>query len=121
MHGIGYKETCTSICMYNQIFWLEVNKMGEHISGWVVMLLGTGIVFIGLIALIFITKIMSALCKTGRKPKEAAAPAPEAAVAAVPAAAQADRGQFVAAIAAAVATAMGTEPSGLRIHSIRKI
>lgn len=33
----------------------------------------------------------------------------------------AERGQFVAAIAAALASAMGTEPQGLRIRSIRRL
>ncbi len=33
----------------------------------------------------------------------------------------ADRGQFVAAVSAAIATAMGTEPQGLRIRSIRRV
>lgn len=33
----------------------------------------------------------------------------------------ADRGQFVAAVSVAIAAAMGTEPQGLRIRSIRRI
>ncbi len=33
----------------------------------------------------------------------------------------ANRPQFVAAIASAIATHMGTEPGGLRIHSIRRV
>ena len=87
------------------------------------MLLGMGTVFVGLIALIFITKIMSAFCGKGKKAKaqpavQAAAPA--AAAVAAPKAIE-NRPQFVAAIAAAIAMQMGTEPAGLRIHSIRQV
>ena len=83
-------------------------------------LLGLGTVFFGLICLIFITKLMSAIIVAGEKKKQPAASAPVAAVAseqdAIP-----DRGAFVAAVSSALATVMGTEVSGLRIHSIKKV
>lgn len=93
---------------------------GTQVNGWFVMLLGMGTVFVGLVCLIFITKIMSWFC--GRK-KAAPAAAPQAApaAAAAPTPEIANRPQFVAAVAAAIAVAMGTEPEGLRIHSIRRV
>ena len=86
-------------------------------------LLGLGTVFFGLICLIFITKLMSAIINASQKQdKAAAAPAPVAAVAPAAPAAPAipDRAAFVAAVASSIATVMGTDVSGLRIHSIKK-
>lgn len=83
------------------------------------ILLGFGTVFVGLIALIFIVKLMSAIVAASehKKPVEAAAAAPAAAAQeAIP-----DRGAFMAAVASAIATVMGTEVSGLRILSVKKI
>ena len=82
-------------------------------------LLGLGTVFFGLICLIFITKLMSAVIVATEAKKPAKA---EPAVAsAAPAAVQvADRGAFVAAVAASIATVMGKDVSGIRIHSIKK-
>ena len=85
-------------------------------------LLGLGTVFFGLICLIFITKLMGALVQAFQKKSEAApanaAPAPAAAAAAadIP-----DRPAFVAAVASSIATVLGTDVSGLRIHSIKKV
>lgn len=82
-------------------------------------LLGLGTVFFGLVCLIFIAKLMSALVRAGQKeviPQPGQAPAAPAAKQTIP-----NRGEFVAAIACAIATTMGTEVSGLRIHSIKKI
>lgn len=96
--------------------------METQVSGWFVMLLGMGTVFVGLICLIFITMLMSFLLNRKKPEAAAAAPAAAAPAAAAPAAAPAtiaNRPQFVAAVAAAIATEMGTEPAGLRIHSIR--
>ena len=96
---------------------------GAQMNGWFVMLLGMGTVFVGLICLIYITKLMSLVCKSGKgaKAEAAAAPAPQAAppVASAAPAAIPNRAQFVAAKSAAIAMEMGTEPQGLRIHSIR--
>ena len=84
-------------------------------------LLGLGTVFVGLICLIYITRLMSALIGSGKKKQEpalepaASVPAPQTAEA-IP-----DRAAFVAAVSAAIATTIGTDVSGLRIHSIQKI
>ena len=82
-------------------------------------LLGFGTVFVGLICLIFITKLMSAAIRGFQKePQQAQAPvkaAPAAVEAGIP-----NRGAFVAAVSAAIATELGTEITGLRILSIKK-
>lgn len=83
-------------------------------------LLGLGTVFFGLICLIFITKLMSAIITANEK-KKAAAPVPAAAAPAPAAETIANRGAFVAAVAASIATVMGTDVSGVRIHSIKKV
>ena len=83
--------------------------------------LGFGTVFVGLICLIFIIKLMSVIFNA-LQGKKKAAPAPAAAVAPAPAAEEIpNRGQFIAAVSAAIATVMGTDVSGLRILSVKKI
>jgi len=86
----------------------------ENISSALVMVLGMGTVFVGLIMLILLTKLMSAVIGKGAEQAKAAP------VAAAPAAGISDRKAFDAAIAAAIATYMGNEPEGLRIHSIKR-
>ena len=91
-----------------------------NVSPVFVLLLGMGTVFFGLFCLILLTKLMSKVLGEG---KEAAAQVVPAA--AIPAKAAtpdvADRKAFDAAIAAAIATYMGSEPQGLRIRSIKKV
>ena len=88
------------------------------VSTLITFLLGIGIVFIGLIALILIIRIMGALMrKSGTK---------EAAKTAVPAEAErtpepeANRGEIIAAVSAAIATVMGESVGGIRIVSFKK-
>ncbi|MDO4572326.1 MAG: OadG family protein [Clostridia bacterium] len=78
-------------------------------------LLGLGTVFVGLICLIYITKLMSALCASFKKEP------PPAPVSAPAAAGIADRGAFAAAVSAAIASVMGAEVDGLRIVSVKKV
>ncbi len=88
----------------------------EGMPIWVsTMLLGLGTVFVGLICLIFITKLMSALCRCFQK--KAATPAVAAAAGQ---SGIADRGAFCAAMASCIASTMGAEVEGLRIVSIKK-
>lgn len=79
----------------------------ENISSALVMVLGMGTVFVGLIMLILLTKLMSAVIGKGKGAEQAKAGI-------------SDRKAFDAAIAAAIATYMGNEPEGLRIHSIKR-
>lgn len=96
------------------------------ISPWFVLLLGMGTVFFGLICLIFITKLMSAIIKAIVKPEKPAAktaPAQPESSAAVQSGGIAfgDRKLLDAIIAAAIATYDGSDITGLRIRSIRQI
>ncbi|WP_308589156.1 OadG family protein [uncultured Oscillibacter sp.] len=79
-----------------------------------VCLMGLGIVFFGLICLVALTTVMSLLC--GRKQ-----PAPAAPAAAVPAAPEVDRQALVAAVSAALAEELGTDVTGIRILSLKKL
>lgn len=94
--------------------------MGKLVLGLSTFGLGFGTVFVGLICLILIIELMSvAFSRVNAKKaaaQETAAPATSA-----PATEIADRGQFVAAVSAAIATSIGSDVSGLRVLSIKKI
>ena len=77
-------------------------------SSLFVCLMGMGTVFFGLICLIVLTTLMSAICGRGHVP--AAPPAPAE-----------DRQALAAAIAAAVAEDLGTDITGIRILSLKKL
>ena len=86
-----------------------------------VVAMGIGTVFFGLICIIILSSLMSAICtKLGKKNAAAHAAAP-----AVPAAPAVDvipsRQAMIAAISAAVAEDMGTDPAGIRILSVKKM
>ena len=85
-----------------------------------VMLLGMGTVFIGLVCLIYISKIMSYFIRSKQPVPAPAVSAPVVSAGPAPAAIL-NRPQFVAAVSAAIAMEMGTEPNGLRIHSIKPL
>lgn len=88
-------------------------------STLITFLLGLGIVFVGLIALILIVKIMGAIMRgTGKKkemPAQEAKPEPAAAVP------DGNLGEIKAAAAAAIATVLGEGVSGIRIVSFKKV
>ena len=85
-----------------------------------VIAMGIGVVFIGLICIILLSTAMSAICRAmGDKTPAPAAPAPAAPAAqteAIP-----NRQAMIAAIAVAIAEEMGTDPSGIRILSVKKL
>ena len=89
------------------------------VSTLITFLLGIGIVFVGLIALILIIKIMGAVMrgvgakKTGEEPA-----APEPVRASEP---EGDRGEIIAAVSAAIATVLGENVGGIRIVSFKKV
>jgi sodium pump decarboxylase gamma subunit len=106
------------------------NVTMNDISPWIVMLLGMGTVFVGLVSLILLTKLMSALIqKFGIKAKpQAPAPAAVSAVrpgptpvAAPPSLMFKDRKQLSAIIAAAIASYLDKPLAGLRIRSIKAL
>ncbi len=81
--------------------------------------MGVGTVFLGLICIVLLCLIMSAICRVAeRKPKTTAAPV------AAPASAEnpiENRQEIIAAVSAALAEEMGTDISAIRIHSFKKI
>lgn len=85
-------------------------------SSLFVCLMGMGTVFFGLICLIVLTTLMSAICGRGHSPT-----APVPAVPAAPPAPAEDRQALAAAIAAAVAEDLGTDITGIRILSLKKL
>lgn len=98
---------------------MELLKTGLSTFG-----LGFGTVFVGLICLIVIIKLMSVITNAGKKKPSTATQAATSAAAAEQAPVSAeisDREQFIAAVSAAIATVMGTDVTGLRIVSVKKV
>ena len=87
-------------------------------STLVTFLLGLGIVFIGLIALILIIKVMGGIMNAvnAKRAKNMPEPTPET-KAPEP---EGDRGEIIAAVSAAIATVLGESVSGIRIVSFKK-
>ncbi len=88
-----------------------------------VILMGLGTVFFGLICLIVLTTIMGRVLQSRAAPAISAAgrppvPVPAAAASAAP---EPDRREMAAAIAAAVAEELGTDITGIRILSMRRV
>jgi len=81
-----------------------------------VCLMGIGTVFVGLVCLIALTMLMSKVLASKTAP--AAVPAP---VPAAPAAQEGNREELVAAISAALAEELGTDITGIRILSMKKV
>lgn len=81
--------------------------------------MGVGTVFLGLVCIVLLCLIMSAICRAAeRKPDTAAA------TAAAPVSAEKpieNRQEIIAAVSAALAEEMGTDISAIRIHSFKKI
>ena len=81
-------------------------------SSLFVCMMGMGTVFFGLICLIVITYSMSYLCETGHRSSTATAPTP---------ADEPIGPELVAAISAALAEDLGTDITGIRILSMKKV
>ena len=80
-----------------------------------VCLMGMGTVFFGLISLIVLTTLLGRVC--GQKQQSA-----PAAVSPAPAAVSAgDQQELIAAVSAAIAEELGTDITGIRILSIKKV
>lgn len=89
------------------------------IPGWQVFLMGFGMVFIGLICIIILCSILGAICR--KLFKDAPAQQPARFAAPVLSGSIKNKGEFAAAIAAAIAEEMGTDVKGIRILSINKL
>jgi len=90
-----------------------------EISNGLAVGIGIGTVFAGLICLILICYIMSAVVKLFAKSENAPTPSPMQASPVQTAIA--NKGEFAAAIAAAIAEDLGTDVTGIRIKSIKKL
>ncbi len=95
-------------------------------SGGLVVVMGLGIVFVGLVCIVILCSLMSKVVKILEKLTEtapaaatasAASPAPVAAVQAP----VENRQELIAAISAALAEELGTDVSGIRILSLKKV
>ena len=92
-------------------------------SNWFVVAMGIGTVFVGLICIIFITKIMSYLCRglVKNKPVEKVVPKTPVASATAAQVEIKNKKEFVAAVSVAIAEFSGCSAEGIRIHSIKRI
>ncbi len=87
-----------------------------------VVAMGIGTVFFGLICIIVLSTLMSAVCnRLGKKQAAAVPAAPVPAAPAAPVNVIPNRQAFIAAVSAAIAEDMGTDPAGIRILSVKKI
>ena len=94
-----------------------------EISNGMAIGLGLGTVFAGLIGLILICYIMSSLVRifsAGEK-SQVAAPASAHAAPTQQATNITNKGEFAAAVACAIAEDLGTDVTGIRIKSIKKL
>ena len=101
----------------------ETAPAAAEITPLTVFGFGFGLVFVGLIAIIIICKIMGAICqlfiKENKAPKEKKVKASKQEAPAkfeIP-----NKGEFVAAVSAALAEEMGKDVSAIRILSIKKL
>jgi len=93
-----------------------------EISNTFVVALGISVVFIGLICIIVLCKILSAICQlTEKKTQPEVTATPATAVA--PAVSQPieNRQEIIAAVSAVLAEELGTDVSAIRILSFKKI
>ena len=86
-------------------------------ASWMVVVMGVGVVFLGLVLIILICKIMGLFfvktTKADSKPATAAAPANNAVIQ--------NRQEIIAAVTAVCAEEMGKDVSALRVISFKKL
>lgn len=90
-----------------------------EISDSLVVALGIGIVFIGLVFIVILCKIMSAVCTLANKDDKVNASA--TAVAPVTTQAIENRQEIIAAVSAVIAEELGTDVSAIRVLSFKKL
>lgn len=90
------------------------------VSNGIVLALGLGIVFAGLICLVVICTLLGVICKALIKP-DAQKSAQSVATVASDNAPIANKQELVAAICAAIAEDLGTEANNIRVVSFKKI
>lgn len=82
-----------------------------------VILIGLAIVFVGLLCIILLCKLMSLICSAFPSEKKNVSHAPEGA----PPVSIPNRGEFIAAVSAAIAEETGEDASSIRILSVKKL
>lgn len=92
-----------------------------EVSNTFVVVLGISVVFIGLICIIILCKIMSAVCSLSDKKESPEVKTSGAAPTAAPAQPIENRQEIIAAVSAAIAEELGTDISAIRILSFKKI
>ncbi len=92
-------------------------------SNTFVVLMGLGTVFVGLIAIIFICKIMGALCQIFIKEDTKTEPiaAQTSAIAPAQPAPVENKQEIIAACCAAIAEELGTDVSGIKVVSFKRV
>ncbi len=93
-----------------------IELQAENIPNWLVIVMGIGTVFVGLICIIIICKIMSLFFI-----KKTTAPEVKAPTAPVKTQVIENRQEIIAAVTAAIAEEMGTEVNALRVISFKKV
>ena len=86
-----------------------------EMSNWFVVVLGISVVFIGLISIIVLCKILSAVCSISEK-KNTPPAVSETYTGIIE-----NRQEIIAAVSAAIAEELGTDISAIRILSFKKI
>ena len=89
-------------------------------SNLFVCAMGIGTVFVGLIALIFICSLLSAVCKIFLNSMPEPAKAPGAPAPAAASAEIANKGEIVAACCAAIAEELGEDVKNIKVVSFKK-
>lgn len=97
--------------------------MLQDISNTFVVVLGVSVVFIGLICIVLLCKIVSAVCRLSEKKETVTSEAVATNSAPVAASVQPieNRQEIIAAVSAAIAEELGTDISAIRILSFKKI
>ncbi len=97
-----------------------ISLQPETIPNWLVIAMGIGTVFVGLICIIIICKIMSLFFVKQTKATANVSAAPAASAPAVQTAIE-NRQEIIAAVSAVAAEELGTDISAIRILSFKKI
>ena len=86
-----------------------------------VCIMGIGTVFFGLICLVFITMLVSAIAKIVGKKEEANAPKVPAAASGSASETIENKEELIAAVCAAIAEDIGTDANNIRVLSFKKL
>ncbi|MBR7132228.1 MAG: OadG family protein [Clostridia bacterium] len=92
----------------------------SEVSNAFIVCMGIGIVFIGLICIVVLCKILSAVCALGVNKTETVAAVKKTPISTAPEKIE-NRQEIIAAVSAVVAEELGTDISAIRILSFKKI